>query len=55
MKEYQSKKEYDAQRVFLFAELYQYGKNMSVKDFERVCRKLHCAELKIYRLKGGKK
>ena len=53
MKEQRTKREYEAQRACLYAELYQYGASMPVRGLENLCRKIHGVELKIYRLKGG--
>lgn len=53
MKEQTSKREYEAQRAALYAELYQFGVSMELHSFERLCRKIHGVELKIHRLKGG--
>lgn len=53
MKEQVSKREYEALRACMLAELWQCGATMGVHSFERLCRKIHLVELKIYRLKGG--
>lgn len=53
MKEQRSKGEYEVQRACLYAELYQRGASMDLHSFERLCRRIHLVELKIYRLNGG--
>ena len=51
MKEQCTKREYEAQRACLYAELYQCGATMVIQSFERLCRKIHGVDLKIHRLK----
>lgn len=47
-------KDLEMQLVCLNADLYQCCGSMPLTSLERLCRKIHLIELKIYSFKGGK-
>ena len=46
--------ELEAQLTCLTADLYQHCGTMPVAPLERLCRRIHLIELRIYSFKGGK-
>ena len=47
-------KDLEMQLVCLNADLYQCCGSMPLTSLERLCRRIHLIELKIYSFKGGK-
>lgn len=53
MREARAKREMEAQRSCLYADLYQMCGQMTVKSVEAICRKIHNLTIKIHSFKGG--
>lgn len=53
MREAIGRRELEAQRSCLYADLYQMCGKMTVKSVEAVCRKIHNLTIKIHSFKGG--
>lgn len=53
MREERAKRELEARRASLYADLYQRAGMMGVSSVESLCRKMHIIELKIQSFKGG--
>lgn len=53
MREERARRELEARRASLYADLYQRAGMMGVSSVESLCRKMHIIELKIQSFKGG--
>ena len=43
----------ELRRKCLYAELYQRAATMDIHSLERLCRRIHCIEIKTHSFKGG--
>ena len=53
MREAKIRKELEAQRTNLYAELYQMCGKISIARFDALCRKIHSLTIKIHSFRGG--
>lgn len=47
------KYELEARRLFLYHRLIAEAATMDVHSLERLCREIHCTEIKIHSFRGG--
>ena len=45
--------ELEAERIFLYHRLYTEAATMDLHSLERLCREIHCIEIRIHSFRGG--